>query len=64
MEKTKEVIEKSLNESVLEQFSLNELEQRLETDPLAIGQMLSFSNSSNAEVYGCCLFASNTGEVD
>lgn len=64
MEKTKDVIEKSLNESVLDQFSVSELEQRLETDPLAIGQMLSLSTSSDVEVYGCCLFASNDGEVN
>ena len=32
-----------LNESLLEQFSMEELEQRLETDPLAAGQLLRHS---------------------
>lgn len=54
-----------LNESLLEQFTIEELEQRLETDPLAAGQLLTLSANSDVDMQaeGCCLFASNEGEV-
>ena len=64
----------TLNLSFLDQFSMTELEQRLETDPLAVGQLLTISSaqlltisSASTEVElqseGCCLFSSNEGEV-
>lgn len=56
----------TLNESVLDQFSLTELEQRLETDPLAVGQLLTVASSPEdieLQSEGCCLFAGNSGEV-
>ena len=55
-----------LNESLLEQFSMEELEQRLETDPLAAGQLLTLSVDSDVDMQaeGCCLIASNNGEVN
>jgi hypothetical protein len=44
---------------------MEELEQRLETDPLAAGQLLTLSVDSDVDMQteGCCLFASNEGEV-
>lgn len=56
----------SLNTSFLDQFSITELEQRLETDPLAAGQLLTLSSASDdieLQSENCCLFASNSGEV-
>lgn len=57
----------TLNQSFLDQFSMTELEQRLETDPLAVGQLLTISSAStDAELQseGCCLFSSNHGEIN
>ena len=57
----------TLNVSFLDQFSMTELEQRLETDPLAVGQFLTISSASadiELQSEGCCLFANgNSGEV-
>lgn len=55
----------TLNVSFLDQFSMTELEQRLETDPLAVGQLLTLSSTPEdieLQSEGCCLFASNWGE--
>ena len=46
----------ALNSSVLDNFSIEELEQRLETDPLAVGQLLDISTSTSVSDDGCCLF--------
>lgn len=56
----------TINLSFLDQFSMTELEQRLETDPLAVGQLLTISSASTdveLQSEGCCLFSSNEGEV-
>lgn len=48
----------SLNNSFLDEMSMEELESRLETDPLAVGQLLQLSTDPNHEsaIAGCCLF--------
>lgn len=48
----------ALNNSVLNGFSVEELEQRLETDPLAVGQLLDISSSVEGEDDGCCFMTS------
>lgn len=51
----------SLNKSLLDEFSLEELESRLETDPLAVGQLLQLTtteNSMDVNMDGCCLIIS------
>lgn len=53
-EEEKEV--KSLNKTILDDFSIEELEKRLETDPLLVGQLLNLASSSDdmARAEGCC----------
>lgn len=53
----------SLNKSFLEEMSIEELESRLETDPLAVGQLLQLSTDSDQEpaVASCCLIISCKG---
>lgn len=55
----------SLNKTILDEFSMEELEKRLETDPLMIGQLLNLASSSDEMVAseGCCFLAHcNTDE--
>jgi len=53
-----------LNESLLDRFSVEKLEERLETDPLLIGQLLGSIHSGNNPTdansgdEGCCFFGS------
>jgi hypothetical protein len=48
----------SLNDSVLSDFSVDELENRLETNPLAVGQLFDITteNSADMQSEGCCFF--------
>lgn len=54
----------SLNDSLFDEMSLDELEERLETDPLAIGQLFNLTSSDEmTRVDGCCFLAHcNTDE--
>lgn len=63
--RTKEEIS-SLNKSFLDEISMEELESRLETDPLAVGQLLQLSTDPNHEaaVAGCCLFTNCNGNEE
>lgn len=47
----------SLNEQVFAEYSVEELEQRLETDPMFLTNLFSTAPSDPSE--GCCLFACN-----
>lgn len=69
MEKQKNLCENtqmlnSLNSSLFDEIAVNELEERLETDPLAIGQLFNLTSSDDVtRAEGCCLFAHcNTDE--
>lgn len=46
----------SLNKTFLDDFSIEELEERLETDPLMVGQLLNLSSSDDLQqqAEGCC----------
>ena len=44
----------TLNLSFLDQFSMTELEQRLETDPLAVGQLLTISSANYSLKVAAC----------
>lgn len=44
---------KSLNENILDEFRINELEKRLETDPMLLGNPLDASMLSNS--FDCTL---------
>jgi len=45
----------SLNKTFLDDFSIEELEERLETDPLMIGQLLDIASSDGMQqAEGCC----------
>ena len=59
MEKSKEMV--SLNTEVSE-FELQQLEQRLETDPLAIGGLLNLSTNESTEIEPLCLWDNICGE--
>lgn len=45
-----------LNKTILDDFSMEELEKRLETDPLMIGQLLNLASSTEemTSAEGCC----------
>lgn len=49
----------SLNDSVLSDFSVEELENRLETNPLAVGQLFDIAteNSIDMQSEGCCFMS-------
>lgn len=53
----------SLNKSLLDELSVEELESRLETDPLAVGQLVQLTSSMDdmATMNGCCLLISCKG---
>ncbi|MDR2408173.1 MAG: hypothetical protein LBE13_08690 [Bacteroidales bacterium] len=47
----------SLNEQLFANYSIEELEQRLETDPMFLSNLFGGAPVSQSE--GCCLFACN-----
>ena len=56
----------SLNKTLLDDFSIEELENRLETDPLAVGQFVQLTSSVDdlETMDGCCLFTHCNGNEE
>ncbi|MDR2407491.1 MAG: hypothetical protein LBE13_05195 [Bacteroidales bacterium] len=50
----------SLNENLYDEFFVQELESRLETDPLLVGGLLDFSQESSVD--GCVFYCGIDGD--
>lgn len=50
----KENLISSMNESLYDDFFINELETRLETDPLSVGSLFSLGEGLDTQVYSSC----------
>lgn len=55
---------KSMNENLYDEFFVNEIENRLETDPLAISGLFNFSHMSEDQAEPYCFWKTScdTGE--
>lgn len=55
----------SLNESLYSEFQIKELEERLETDPLAVNSVFSVFSDGGVEAASCfCLIHVTCGELN
>lgn len=53
----------SLNDQNLGEYSIEELEERLETDPLFMGNLFGGNpDNGDTETYGCCFLGKNCNE--
>lgn len=52
----------SLNETIDQEFFVEQLEERLETDPLAIGGLIDLFKQDTVAADGCIVFSSRNGE--
>jgi hypothetical protein len=51
---------RSLNGQLYDDFFIQELETRLETDPLMVGGLVEFSEVDSAECFCTCFLGANT----
>ncbi len=59
----KDELMKSLNDEIMTEFQVNQLEERLETDPLMIGNALDASIPLETDCFTCSLcFCFSCGE--